>query len=350
MPASLHDGYVPGVRRVLLVGAPVLCLVIAGFFLLSPASAMEGQIVRVVDGDTVLVRTDSKIIRVRILNIDTPETVDPSKEPQCLGRQASEFTKALLPAGTRVKLTFDKEREDKYGRTLARVQLRDGRSVATEIAKVGLGVPIVVGENRAGYAEVKGGSVTAERKKRGYFDPSEECTFPAHQRALDQDLTTAEAISSGTSIAEAGTAAAAAYALVKAHQKYFDGVGTAISLPIRAIRAVGSTALITRYQTRFKSLRKVWIDFKAEKEDREAAEAQRLKEAEEARAAAAELARQQAAERARQQAAAAAAARAREQSDNEDDNSDGGSSGDGNRAPCRHYAPGGKTWTPMPCP
>jgi len=86
-----------------------------------------GTVVRVVDGDTVYVRAGSRSFDVRLLGIDTPETVDPHRPVGCYGPEASAYTKHLLTA-RRVRLVYDRERRDRYGRWLAYVYLlRDGR-------------------------------------------------------------------------------------------------------------------------------------------------------------------------------------------------------------------------------
>ena len=66
---------------------------------------------------------------IRVLGIDTPETVDPRRPVQCFGAEASARAHALLD-GQSVSLEFDASqgREDRYGRTLAYVWLPDGRS------------------------------------------------------------------------------------------------------------------------------------------------------------------------------------------------------------------------------
>ena len=85
------------------------------------AQSVTGTIVRVVDGDTVDVRVDGKVERIRIIGLDTPETVDPRKAVQCFGREASAHGKELLPIGTPVTLEADPSQDarDRYGRMLA---------------------------------------------------------------------------------------------------------------------------------------------------------------------------------------------------------------------------------------
>jgi micrococcal nuclease len=102
-------------------------LVIAGsLFFASPALAQTSQIVtveRVVDGDTIEVSPAvSGTKDVRLLGVDTPETVDPNEPVEPYGPQASAFTKRQLE-GLLVTLIFDRERTDQYGRALAYVRL-----------------------------------------------------------------------------------------------------------------------------------------------------------------------------------------------------------------------------------
>ena len=102
---------------------------------------------RVVDGDTVDVSSGLwSTTRVRLLNVDAPETVDPSRPVECLGFEASQRLKQLLPEGSPVDLAFDVEGTDRYGRTLAGVYA-NGELVNAQLASEGLAVPATVGSN-----------------------------------------------------------------------------------------------------------------------------------------------------------------------------------------------------------
>ena len=90
---------------------------------------------RVVDGDTIIVEG---IGRVRLIGVDTPESVDPRRPVQFFGREASEFTKRMLE-GKRVRLEYDQPRMDRYGRTLAYVWLPGGPMANAEIIRQGYG-------------------------------------------------------------------------------------------------------------------------------------------------------------------------------------------------------------------
>jgi micrococcal nuclease len=75
------------------------------------------SVISVVDGDTLDLLVGGRQERVRLIGVDTPETVHPSRPVECYGPEASAFTKKL--EGKQVWLTYGDERYDKYGRLLA---------------------------------------------------------------------------------------------------------------------------------------------------------------------------------------------------------------------------------------
>jgi micrococcal nuclease len=78
-----------------------------------------GQVLRVVDGDTLVIQIKGKEERVRLLGVDTPESVHPTKPVEPGALEASAFTKQL--EGSQVVLTYDENRTDFFGRVLAYV-------------------------------------------------------------------------------------------------------------------------------------------------------------------------------------------------------------------------------------
>ncbi|MDR3130140.1 MAG: thermonuclease family protein [Treponema sp.] len=87
-----------------------------------------------VDGDTVKVRIAGGFQRppklgeletIRLIGVDTPETVHPRRPEESFGKEAGAFTKAAL-LGRQVYLAFDRELRDRYGRLLAYIYLEDG--------------------------------------------------------------------------------------------------------------------------------------------------------------------------------------------------------------------------------
>jgi micrococcal nuclease len=88
----------------------------------SPGERVDAIVTRVVDGDTIHVSLDGQDVTIRLIGIDTPETVAPGQPIECYGPEASHFTTAQL-AGQRVQLEFDEDLVDPFDRTLAYVWL-----------------------------------------------------------------------------------------------------------------------------------------------------------------------------------------------------------------------------------
>lgn len=93
-----------------------------------PVSAIKVKVLRVVDGDTIHVLLNNKDVTIRMIGIDTPETVDPRKPVQCFGKEASNHARQLLD-GTTVYLEQDTSQGDydKYNRLLSYIWMADGR-------------------------------------------------------------------------------------------------------------------------------------------------------------------------------------------------------------------------------
>ncbi len=96
------------------------------------------HIERVVDGDTFVAKNNNgKEIKIRLIGVDTPETVKPNTPVQPYGKEASNYSKNHL-TGKDVYLEYDKEKEDRYGRTLAYVWLDKDTMFNEELVKQGL--------------------------------------------------------------------------------------------------------------------------------------------------------------------------------------------------------------------
>lgn len=104
------------------------------------------RVTRVIDGDTVQLEDRE---RVRLIGIDAPESRHNPKLARdrdrtgkdyrtiiAMGEKATKFTKSLVEA-KKVKLEFDVEKRDRYGRLLAYVYLEDGRMLNAELVKEG---------------------------------------------------------------------------------------------------------------------------------------------------------------------------------------------------------------------
>ena len=78
-----------------------------------------------IDGDTIDLIIDGQEERVRLIGIDTPETVSRDTPVQCFGAEASAALEGLLPVGTVVRIERDDEPRDRFGRLLLYVYRED---------------------------------------------------------------------------------------------------------------------------------------------------------------------------------------------------------------------------------
>jgi micrococcal nuclease len=102
-------------------------------------------VTRVVDGDTVEARVEGEVEDVRLIGVDTPETVKPGEPVECFGPQASRFSHRTLE-GRRVRLIFGEERRDVYGRLLAYAYL-DDQLVNAALVRRGLARSLTIPPN-----------------------------------------------------------------------------------------------------------------------------------------------------------------------------------------------------------
>lgn len=88
------------------------------------------KVSKVTDGDTINVIIDGTEEKVRLIGINTPETVDPRRAVECFGKEASERMKEIA-SGEIVRLEYDDSQSlrDTYGRLLAYIYLEDGQMI-----------------------------------------------------------------------------------------------------------------------------------------------------------------------------------------------------------------------------
>lgn len=131
-----------------------------------PAEA-TARVVRVVDGDTFEARIGDAVEDVRLIGVDTPETVKPGTPVQCFGERASHFTKRRL-TGRRVRLVVGVERRDVYGRLLAYAYA--GRRLFNAIlVQRGLARPLTIPPNDRFAPRFEGLALAAARSGRGLW-------------------------------------------------------------------------------------------------------------------------------------------------------------------------------------
>lgn len=106
-----------------------------------PAVPEVHEVVRVIDGDTVIVRLGTDLERVRLVGVDSPETY-PKSRTEPYGPEATAFMTELL-AGAYVSLDLADTPRDRYGRLLATVYLQDGRDAGLLLLQAGLAEPFM---------------------------------------------------------------------------------------------------------------------------------------------------------------------------------------------------------------
>ena len=172
-------------RRVVLGVSALAVLAVAGtaaWGAFSGGDDHRGEVVRVIDGDTLIAEIGGEETTIRLLNIDTPETKHPGQPVQCLGPEATAFLTERLPAGTEIELEYDQERTDRFDRTLAGV-FESGSLINAEIARAGLGVPVLFEPNDRFLPEVEEAFEAAQRDGVGLFAQDVDCTLPAQLAA-----------------------------------------------------------------------------------------------------------------------------------------------------------------------
>jgi len=99
----------------------------------------QGRIVHVQDGDTIEVRLQGTDVPIRLIGVDTPESVHPTKGVECFGKEASAFTKQFLGNMATLREDPTQDAYDVYGRKLAYVFLEDGRNLNQLLVEEGIG-------------------------------------------------------------------------------------------------------------------------------------------------------------------------------------------------------------------
>ncbi len=128
------------------------------------------SVTQVVDGDTFKVSIAGKAETIRLIGLDTPETVDPRKPVQCFGKEASDKAKALL-SGKRVRLEADagQGERDKYDRLLRYAFLEDGTSFNEWMIRQGYGREYTYDSAYKYQATYKAAEKDAQANKRGLW-------------------------------------------------------------------------------------------------------------------------------------------------------------------------------------
>ncbi|HLM32404.1 MAG TPA: thermonuclease family protein [Solirubrobacterales bacterium] len=137
----------------------------------SEPARVTATVVRIVDGDTVEARIEDEVETVRYIGVDTPESVKPDAPVECYALRASHFNERLVE-GERVRLDFDAERRDVYGRLLAYVHVGD-TFVNAELLRRGYATTLTIAPNDSHAARFARIEAAAAREGRGLWDACE---------------------------------------------------------------------------------------------------------------------------------------------------------------------------------
>ena len=142
---------------------------------ISPAPGMAARVTRVVDGDTLKASVAGRTETVRVIGLDTPESVKPGTPVECFALRASAEAERLLPIGTAIRLESDPTQaaRDRYGRLLAHVWLADGTLYAEQMIRGGFGIHYVYGGVPSMYASrLAAAEDAAQVALRGLWSPA----------------------------------------------------------------------------------------------------------------------------------------------------------------------------------
>jgi micrococcal nuclease len=151
---------------------------------LGPNKFIYAQVTKVVDGDTLEVNYKNKEYKVRLLCVDTPESVKQGVSVQPYGKEASEFLKTSV-MGKKVKLVFEKGLRDRYGRVLAHVLTENDTHINSMLIRNGYARVEIVSPNRAFKDYFFSLQETALQEKKGFWAlPEAERPFVKNNKGM----------------------------------------------------------------------------------------------------------------------------------------------------------------------
>lgn len=130
------------------------------------------QVIKVVDGDTITIDKDGERVSVRLIGVDTPETVDPRRPVECFGQAATDEVRRII-GNKAVRLTTDTSQgeRDTYGRLLAYVYA-DDIFINQHLIAEGFGHEYTYIRSYAYQDAFRAAEREAEEERRGLWAPS----------------------------------------------------------------------------------------------------------------------------------------------------------------------------------
>lgn len=117
-------------KKILLLTVSILIIFAQWYFIEKPkqknddAEIKDAELVRVVDGDTVVLKIDGKNEKIRLIGMDSPESVKPNHPVECFGIEASAHAKEILKnKDLRFKSDYSQDTRDRYGRLLGYIYM-----------------------------------------------------------------------------------------------------------------------------------------------------------------------------------------------------------------------------------
>ena len=133
-----------------------------------PNGPFEAKVVRVIDGDTIVVEYKGSTERVRYIGVDTPESVKPNTPVQCYAKIASHLNESLV-GGKTVVITPGSEQRDRYGRLLAYVSTKEGVDVNRELIARGAAKTLEIAPNTQRAPEFRELEANARNEQAGMW-------------------------------------------------------------------------------------------------------------------------------------------------------------------------------------
>jgi micrococcal nuclease len=131
--------------------------------------AVTAVVVRVIDGDTLVLRTRGRPARVRLIGVDAPETW---LRRDCFGAEATRALRRLVPPGSAVRAAGDVEPRDRYGRRLLYLWTPRGVLVNTALVRAGFARAMAVPPDTRYAAVLREAEDAARRARSGLWRPA----------------------------------------------------------------------------------------------------------------------------------------------------------------------------------
>ena len=130
-------------------------------------------IVRIIDGDTVVIDRNNATETIRLIGVDTPELHHPTKPVQCFAREAAAYITSLLKdRSVRVVADPTQDSHDKYGRTLAYLYRDDGLFINKSLIEEGYGYEYTYEVPYVYQKEFKAAQTDAREQQKGLWAPN----------------------------------------------------------------------------------------------------------------------------------------------------------------------------------